>query len=75
MPTFEDIAVKLNSAIFFTVLDAFHTFAQIPVDEETSCELVIGTPFGCYRYLILPNGLPSSPEVLQRVTDTIFSSQ
>ena len=53
MPTFDDIAVRLNGAKFFSVLDASHAFAQMPVDEETSRKLIIGTPFGRYRYLTL----------------------
>lgn len=67
--------LKLNGARFFTVLDASHAFAQIPVDEETSYKLVIEIPFGGYSYLILPYRLPSSSEVLQHVMDTIFSGQ
>ena len=74
MPTFDDIVLKLNGAKLFSVIDVAHAFAKIPVDEESSKKLVIGTPFGRYRYLTLPYGLPS-PEILQRTMDTIFAGQ
>ncbi len=73
-PTFDDIAVKLNGAKIFTVLDASHAFAQIPVDKETSEKLILGTPFGRYRYLTLPYGLASSPEVFQKAMDNLLST-
>lgn len=75
MPTFEDIAAKLNGAVYYMVVDISHAFSKIWVDEETSKKLVIGTPFGRYRYLTLPYGLPSSSEILQRTMDTIFAGQ
>jgi len=65
MPTIEDIASRLSRAKYFTVLDAPHAFAPIPVDAETSQKLILETLFGQYCYLTLQYELYCSLEVLQ----------
>lgn len=72
LPRREDIEGELADAQFFSSLDANAGFHQIPLDESSSKICTFGTPFGRYRYLRLPFGIASAPEVFQRTLSQIF---
>nr|XP_037279863.1 uncharacterized protein K02A2.6-like [Rhipicephalus microplus] len=72
MPKREDIEAELAGAKFFSRLDAQSGFHQFPLDKATSKVCTIGTPFGRYRFLRLPFGIASAPEVFQKTTNEIF---
>lgn len=63
MKTVEEISTKLLGAKYFTKLDCENGFWQIKVTERTSNYLANGTPWGRYKYLRLPFGTTSAPEV------------
>lgn len=63
LKTLEEVAAKVHGSRFFTKLDCNKGFWQIPVTERTSNYLAFSTPWGRYKYLRLPFGLSSSPEV------------
>lgn len=66
MPTLEDIAPSICGAQYFTTLDAASGFWQIKLDKESSKICTMCTPYGRYRYLRMPFGISSAPEVFQR---------
>nr|XP_037269644.1 uncharacterized protein K02A2.6-like [Rhipicephalus microplus] len=72
MPQREDIEAELSGANFFSRLDANAGFHQIPLDEPTSKICTFATPFGRYRFLRLPFGIASAPEVFQKTLSEIF---
>lgn len=72
LPKREDIEAELAGATFFTRLDAYSGFHQIPLDDATSRICTIGTPFGRYRFLRLPFGIASAPEVFQKAMNEIL---
>lgn len=63
---------ELSGAAYFSCLDANSGFHQIPLDENTSKICTFATPFGRYRYVRLPFGISSAPEVFQKQTSEIF---
>ena len=65
LPTVEEIAAKCTGARFFTTLDASKAFFQVQLDSESSKLLTFNTPFGRHRYLRMPMGILSAPEVYQ----------
>lgn len=72
MPCREDIEAELANAKFFSRLDANSGYHQIPLDETASRVCTFGTPFGRYRFLRLPFGISSSPEVFQQIMTEVF---
>lgn len=72
LPRREDIEAELADAKYFSKLDANNGFHQIPLDNYTSKICTFATPFGRYRYLRLPFGIASAPEVFQKTMSQIF---
>ena len=66
MPTIEEVTTRLNRAKLFTVVDAKDSFWQKRLDPESSYKTTFNTPFGSYRWLRMPFGNSSVPEVWQR---------
>ena len=63
LPVVDDITTSCSGATLFSTLDAEKAFYQIQLDEESSKLLTFNTPFGRYRYLRMPMGIKSAPEV------------
>lgn len=72
LPRREEIEAELAGAIVFSKLDANCGFHQVPLDEETSKICTFSTPFGRYRFLRLPFGIASAPEVFQKAMSEVF---
>ena len=66
MPIIEEIIPKLNNAKLFSVLDAKDGFWQVPLTEESSLLTTFNTPFGRFRWKVLPFGINCAPEEFQR---------
>lgn len=74
LPSREEIEAELAGAVMFTKLDANSGFHQIPLDEDTSKICTFSTPFGRYRFLRLPFGIASAPEVFQKAMTEVFEN-
>ena len=66
IPTKEEILGELAGAKYFSKMDATAGFHQIELDEKWSMMTTFNTPFGRYRYLRLPMGICSAPEVFHK---------
>ena len=66
LPTVEEVATRLSGAKVFSVLDAKCGFWQVKLDEKSSYLTTMNTPFGRYRWLRMPFGINSAPEVWQQ---------
>ena len=66
LPTIEEVATRLSGAKVFSVLDAKCGFWQVQLDEKSSYLTTMNTPFGRYRWLRMPFGINSAPEVWQQ---------
>ena len=66
LPTIEDIATRLDKAKVFTELDVRSGFWHVKLDDPSSLLTTFHTPFGWYRWLRMPFGILSAPEVFQR---------
>ncbi|GFS39364.1 transposon Tf2-12 polyprotein, partial [Nephila pilipes] len=72
IPTADALVTKLQGGKVFTILDAKNGFWQLPLDEESSYLTTFCTPWGRYRFLVLPFGLNSAPEEFQKAMDEIY---
>lgn len=72
MPTLEDIAPSLDGARYFSTLDAASGFWQIKLDDVSSRICTMSTPYGRYRFLRMPFGISSAPEVFQRAMHKVM---
>ncbi|UYV69703.1 K02A2.6-like [Cordylochernes scorpioides] len=72
LPAPGNILAEIPKAKFYSVLDAKSAFWQVPLSENTSKYLVMSTPFGRYRFLRLPFGISSAPEIFQKIMHKNF---
>ena len=72
MKTVEEVVSEIAGAQVFSVLDAKSGFLQICLDEESSFLTTFNTPVGRYRWLRLPFGIKSAPEIFQRIMDQML---
>lgn len=63
--TIDEILPELTKAKVFSTVDASKGFWQVELDDESSKLTTFSTPFGNYRWLRLPFGISSAPEIFQ----------
>ena len=66
LPTQEEIIARLAGAKDFNHLDAKSGFWPIPLDMESSLLTTFNTPFGRYRFSVIPFGFVFTTEVFPR---------
>lgn len=72
IPTTSEIFSRVTGSKVFSSLDAKNGFHQIGLDNTSSKLTSFVTPFGKYRYVRLPMGICSSPELYhQRMMDAL----
>nr|XP_022311305.1 uncharacterized protein K02A2.6-like [Crassostrea virginica] len=72
MKTVEDIVSNIPNARVFSKLDAKSGFLQIKLNEKSSYLTTFNTPIGRYRWLRLPFGIKSAPEIFQHIMDQML---
>ena len=72
LPTASEIFSSLSGSTVFSTLDATSGFLQLELDEDSSKLTTFATPFGRYRFLRLPFGISSAPEVFHRTVVELF---
>ncbi|XP_057709985.1 uncharacterized protein K02A2.6-like [Corythoichthys intestinalis] len=72
LPTREDIMAQFANAKYFSKLDASSGFWQMKLDEPSSKLCTFNSPFGRYRFLRLPFGIASAPEVYHKTINMIY---
>ncbi|CAF2007476.1 unnamed protein product [Rotaria magnacalcarata] len=75
LPNMEDTIFKLGKGFsYFSKLDLKSGFYQIPINQNDKEKTAFITPFGLYRFNVLPMGLRNSPPTFQKVmSDTLKS--
>lgn len=73
LPVIDDVLSYLNGATFFTSLDLFSGFWQIPMAENSKDVTAFITPEGLFSFEVLPFGLGVSPRVFQRSMDRVLA--
>ena len=72
LPRAEDIFNRLNGCAYFSKLDLSSAYNQLSLDEEAQTLTTISTPFGLFKYTVLPFGIATAPAIFQRTMDYIL---
>ena len=72
LPTQQEIASRLTVAKYFSKLDATSGFWQMPLDEESYFLTTFNTPFGRYRFTVVPFGVVFAQEVFHKTVHDQF---
>lgn len=73
LPRVDEILDSLGRARYFSVLDLYAGFWQIPLEEESRDITSFSTPEGTFRWKVLPFGLNVSPNSFSRMMQLAFS--
>jgi hypothetical protein len=66
IPTIEEVLPELSQAKVFSLLDCKNGFLQVPLQESSRDLTSFWTPFGIYRWKVLPFGISCAPEIFQQ---------
>ena len=66
LPTLDDLLPKLADSKVFSTLDLRDGFWQVELDETNSRLMTFTTPFGRFRWKVLPFGIAPAPEIFQK---------
>lgn len=66
LPVLDDLLPDLADVKVFSTLDLRDGFWHLKLDEESSRLTTFATPFGRYRWKVLPFGIAPAPEIFQK---------
>lgn len=73
LPRIDDVLESLGKARYFSVIDLFNGFHQVPLDEKSRDITSFSTDDGSFRWKVLPFGLNISPNSFSRMMKIAFS--
>ena len=72
IPTKEEVHSKFVGAKVFSKIDASAAFWRLKLDKENSDLCTFNTPYGRYKYLVMPYGIKSASEIFHRELRNLF---
>ena len=72
LPRIEDTLERMARAQFFATFDLARGFYQLPLEETDRDKTTFLTPFGKFRFKMMPFGLRNVPATFQRLMDCIL---
>ena len=66
LPTLEEITARIETAKFFSTIDAKSAYHQLKLDDESTDLFTFNTHLGRFKYLRLPMGISTAGDRYQR---------
>lgn len=71
----EELCSKLNGKKIFTKFDLSEGYYHLQLlDDDSLCKCCFATPFGIYRYVVLPYGLSDSQDLFEEEVEKHFGN-
>ena len=67
LPTLDDLLPELADSKLFSTLDLIDGFWHIKLDEASSSLTTFTTPYGRFRWKVLPFEIAPAPEIFQKI--------
>ena len=68
----EDIINSMHGSQWFSEIDLQNAYHQLPLNYESSLLTTIATPFGLYRYTVMPFGIKQAPAIFQSYLEKLL---
>ena len=72
IPSVEGIFDTLEGSAYFTSIDMYAGFYQVPMEESSQDYTAFSTPFGSFKWLRMPMGLTGSPPTFQCLVEKVI---
>ena len=73
IPNKKDLVNRLDRAVVFSNFDMKSGFWQIQIKESDKYKTAFTTPFGHYKWNVMPFGLKNAPYEFQNIMNEIFN--
>ena len=73
IPSIEEIFDTLDGSSVFSTIDMSWGFYQLPLDESSQDYTAFSTPFGSFKWLVMPMGLTNSPPTFQNLMEIVLA--
>ena len=75
MPLIEDLLDQVGDCGYLSKLDLSEGFYQIPIKEQDRDKTAFCSPYGKYRFAMMPFSLRNTPAYFQRIVHKVLSGQ
>ena len=72
MPRVEEVLEHIGQGRFITTLDLAKGYWQIPMAKDSREITAFSTPFGLFKFLVMPFGLHTAPATFQRLMNELL---
>jgi hypothetical protein len=72
MPHLADFSSNLTGCKVFSKIDLVKGYYQVPVAEVDIPKTAVVTPFGLFKFLVMPFGLKNAAQSFQRMMESLF---
>ena len=72
IPSVEEIFDTLEGSCYFSTIDMSWGFYQLPLETNSQDYTAFSTPFGSFKWLVMPMGLTGSPPVFQSLMEKVL---
>ena len=72
IPSIEEVFDTVEGSEYFTTIDLWWGFYQLPIEEGSQDFTAFSTPFGTFKWLRMPMRLTGSPNTLKSLTEQVL---